>query len=72
MQTMKTKLIAVALAAASTITSAHAQTTTPDSVKPRIGTLKFEKGYLSGTTRPQLGLSERGKYPNKSLFAGET
>lgn len=52
---MKTKtLLAVALAGAFTITSAHAQTTTPDSVKTRIGDLKFEKGFPTEETTKKL------------------
>ena len=44
------RLIAAALAAALTITRAHAQTTTPDSVKTRIGDLKFEQGFPTEET----------------------
>jgi hypothetical protein len=51
---MKTKLITAALAAAFTITSAHAQTTTPDSVKTRLGTLKFERGYPTEETKKKV------------------
>jgi hypothetical protein len=49
----KTGLCA-ALAAALAITSAHAQTTTPDSVKTRIGDLKFEKGFPTEETTKKL------------------
>lgn len=42
---MRTKSITAALAGALTITSAHAQDTTPDSVKTRLGDLKFERGF---------------------------
>jgi hypothetical protein len=51
---MKTKLIAAALAGALTITSAHAQTTTPDSVKTRIGDLEFEQGFPTEETTHKL------------------
>jgi len=47
---MDTKTIAVALAAAFTLTSTHAETTTPDSVKTRIGDLKFEQGFPTEET----------------------
>ena len=37
-------LVSIVLFCGLTVTSAHAQTTTPDSVKTRIGTLTFERG----------------------------
>lgn len=43
-------LITVALATAFTIPSADAQTQTPDSVKTRIGDLKFEQGFPTEET----------------------
>ncbi|WP_099511970.1 DUF1254 domain-containing protein [Microvirga ossetica] len=48
---MKTKaIVAAALVGALAFTSAHAQTATPDSVKTRIGDLKFELGFPTGET----------------------
>ena len=47
----KSSVIAAAtLAAALSITRAHAQETTPDTVKTRIGDLKFERGYPTEET----------------------
>jgi hypothetical protein len=43
-----------ALAAAFIITSAHSQTTTPDSVKTRIGDLKFERGFPTEDTKQKV------------------
>ena len=51
---MKTRLITAALASALTITSAHAQTTTPESVKTCLGTLKFEKGFPTEETKRKV------------------
>ncbi len=52
---MNTKfLITAALVAAFTITSAHSQTKTPDSVQTRIGTLKFERGFPTEETAQKL------------------
>jgi len=51
---MKYKLIVAALAAAFTITTAYTQTTTPDSVETRIGTMKFEKGFPAEETTRKL------------------
>ena len=51
---MRPKLITAALAAAFTFTGAHAQTTTPNSVQTRIGTLKFERGYPTEETTRKL------------------
>jgi hypothetical protein len=51
---MKASHLAILLAAAFTITSAHSQTTTPDSVKTRIGDLKFEKGFPTEETTKKL------------------
>ncbi|HMG05113.1 MAG TPA: hypothetical protein VK581_06595, partial [Chthoniobacterales bacterium] len=48
------KLLAATLAGALTIASAHAQTTTPDSVKTRIGDLKFEQGFPTEETTHKL------------------
>src|SRR4030095_4536547 len=47
---MKIKLMTATLAGALSITSAPAQTTTPDSVKTRIGDLKFEQGFPTEET----------------------
>src|SRR5664279_933265 len=47
-------LITAALAAAFTITDAHSQTTTSSSVKTRIGTLKFERGYPTEETKKKV------------------
>lgn len=47
---LTSKLISAALAASFTITSAHSQTTTPDSVKTRVGDLKFEQGFPTEET----------------------
>jgi hypothetical protein len=47
---MKTKFITAAFAGALTISSALAQDTTPDSVKTRLGDLKFERGFPTGET----------------------
>jgi len=46
---MKRRLISAALVAAF-VTGAHAQTTTPNNVKTRIGDLKFERGYPTAET----------------------
>src|SRR6187431_1057622 len=51
---MKQILIITALAAALAITSAHSQTTTPDSVKTRIGTMSFERGFPTEETAQKL------------------
>jgi hypothetical protein len=55
MRTTRTQsLLIAALAAAFTITGAHAQTTTPDSVKTRIGDLQFEQGFPTEETTRKL------------------
>jgi hypothetical protein len=51
---MKASHLPILLAAAFTITSAHSQTTTPDSVKTRVGDLKFERGYPTEETARKL------------------
>jgi hypothetical protein len=48
------KPIAAALAAAFIITSAHSQTTTPDSVKTRIGDLTFKHGFPTEETKHKV------------------
>ena len=45
---------ATALLAALAITSAHAQDTTPDSVKTRLGDLKFERGFPTEETKHKV------------------
>src|SRR5687767_1454615 len=42
------------LLAVLTLSSAHAQTTTPDSVKTRLGALKFEKGFPTEETKRKV------------------
>ena len=51
---MKRRLIAAELAGAVSITSAHAQTTTPDRVKTRLGDLKFERGFPTEETKREV------------------
>lgn len=51
---MKIRLIAPVLAAVFTIASAKAQYTTPASVKTRIGTLTFERGYPTEETKRKV------------------
>src|SRR5512132_1028344 len=51
---MKTSHLPILLAAAFTITSVQSQTTTPESVKTRIGDLKFEKGFPTEETTKKL------------------
>jgi hypothetical protein len=51
---MKTRLIAAAPAGAVSITSAHAQTTTPDSVKTRFGDPKLERGFPTEETKRKV------------------
>ncbi len=51
---MKHALMIVALAAVFTTARAYAQTTTPDSVKTRIGTLNFVRGYPTEETARKL------------------
>jgi hypothetical protein len=51
---MTTKFITAALAGALAITSAYAQTTTPASVKTRLGTLTFKNGFPSEETTRKL------------------
>jgi hypothetical protein len=48
--TYKLSLPVSTLVSALALTSAHSQTTTPDSVKTRIGDLKFEQGYPTEET----------------------
>ena len=52
--TSKHRLIAMAMAAAMTFMSAHAQDTTPDGVKTRIGDFKFERGYPTEETKHKV------------------
>ena len=49
--TSKHLLISVAIAAVMGFTGAHAQDTTPDSVKTRIGDLNFERGFPTEETK---------------------
>ena len=51
---MKPYLITAALLGAFIIRSAHAQPTTPDSVKTRLGDLKFEKGFPTEETKRKV------------------
>jgi hypothetical protein len=51
---MKTLHLPALIAAVFIITSGYAQTTTPDSVKTRIGDLKFERGYPTEETAKKL------------------
>jgi len=51
---MKAKLLTAALVGALAITSAHAQDTTAASVKTRVGTLKFEKGFPTEETKQKV------------------
>ena len=52
---MKTiPMITTALTCAVSLTSAHAQTTTPDSVKTRLGDLKFELGFPTEETKRKV------------------
>jgi hypothetical protein len=50
----KPRVIAAALAGTLSITSAYAQNTTPDSVKTRVGDLKFERGFPTEKTTRKL------------------
>ena len=53
--TRKQVVVVAALVAALAITSAYAQQpSTPDSVKTRIGTLNFERGYPTAETAQKL------------------
>ena len=52
--TSKHLLISVAIAAVMGFTGAHAQDTTPDSVKTRIGDLNFERGYPTEATKHKV------------------
>jgi len=52
--TSKQMLIAMAMAAAMSFTSAQAQHTTPDAVKTRIGDLKFERGFPTAETTQKV------------------
>jgi hypothetical protein len=51
---MKTLHLPALIAAVFIITSGYAQTTTPDSVKTRIGDLKFERGYPTEETKGKV------------------
>ena len=47
-------LIFIALTSLLAVASAHAQDTTPDSVKTRIGDLKFERGFPTEETKHKV------------------
>ena len=50
----KHPLVTMAIAAVMSFTSAHAQDTTPDSVKTRIGDLKVERGFPTEETKHKV------------------
>ena len=51
---VKQVLITAVLASTLSVTCAHSQDTTPDSVKTRLGTLSFERGFPTEETTRKL------------------